>query len=103
MDSIGTVISTIGRVTVVTELGETRELHGGDALYADDMLVAALDASAAVRLLGGRKLELAPGTAVVLDSDVCDSGDGFDDGSARLQDVQRVLAGADRASRGAVA
>jgi hypothetical protein len=103
MDRVGIVVSAVGRVTAVTEQGQTRELRVGDALHADDMLVAALDAAATVRLLSGRKLELAPGTVLVLDSDVCDPGDGFDDGSARLCDVQRVLAEADRATRGAVA
>lgn len=100
---VGTVISAAGRVTVVTEQGQTRELQAGDALHADDMLVAALGAEATVRLLSGRRLELASGTVAVLDSDVCDSGDGFDDGSARLCDVQRVLAQANGAIRGAVA
>ena len=100
---VGTVISAVGRVTVVTEQGQTRELRVGDALHADDMLVAALDSNATVRLLSGRKLDVVSGTVAVLDSDVCDPGDGFDDGSARLRDVQRVLVEADRAIRGAVA
>lgn len=103
MEVVGTVISAVGRVTVVTEQGQTRALRVGNAVHADEMLVAALDAAATVRLLNGRKLELASGTVAVLDSDVCDAGDGVDDGSARLRDVQRVLAESTGASRGAVA
>lgn len=103
MDMVGTVIAASGRVTVVTEQGQTRELRVGDAVHADDMLVAALDAAATVRLLNGRKLELTSGTVAVLDSDVWDGEDGSDGGSARLRDVQRVLAGSNGAVRGAVA
>ena len=103
MDMVGTVICAAGRVTVVTEQGQTREVRTGDAVHADDMLVAALGATATVRLLTGRKLELTPGTVAVLDSDVCDAEDGSDDGSARLRDVQRVLAESNGAARGAVA
>jgi hypothetical protein len=56
-----------------------------------------------LRLTNGRRLDLDAGTVAVLDSDVCDTGEGFDDGSARLSDVQRVLGWAGRAIRGAVA
>jgi hypothetical protein len=103
MQVVGTVISAVGRVTVVTEQGQTRELRVGNPVHADEMLVAALGAAATVRLLNGRKLELTSGTVAVLDSDVCDTGDGVDDGSVRLRDVQRVLAESHGASRGAVA
>lgn len=103
MELVGSIITAFGRVTAVTEAGVARELHAGDALYADEMLVAAIKSGASVRLTNGRKLELAPGTVAVLDSDVCDCDDGPDDGSARLCDVQRVLHMADRGMRGAVA
>ena len=102
-ETVATVVSAVGRITVVTEQGQTRELRVGDALHADDMLVVALDSAVTVRLRNGRRLELAAGTIAVLDSDVYDAGDGFDDGSARLRDVQRVLGWTNRAIRGAVA
>lgn len=103
MELVGSIIAASGRVTAVTEAGIARELRAGDALYADEMLVAALNSGASVRLTNGSTLELAPGTVAVLDRDVCDSDDGPDNGSARLRDVQLVLRLADRDVRGAVA
>lgn len=103
MELVGSIIAAFGRVTAVTEEGLTRELRAGDALYADDMLVAAINSGATVRLTNGSKLELAPGTVAVLDSDVYDRDDGPDDGSAHLRDVQLVLRLADWGVRGAVA
>lgn len=103
MELVGSIITVFGRVTAVTEAGAAREMHAGDPLYADEMLVAAIKSGASVRLTNGRKLELAPGTVAVLDSDVYDCDDGADDGSARLCDVQLVLRVADRGIRGAVA
>lgn len=103
MERVGSIITAFGRVTAVTEAGGARELRAGDALYADEMLVAAINSGASLRLSNGRKLELAPGTVAVLDSDVCDCDDGPDDGSLRLCDVQLVLRVVDRAMRGAVA
>ena len=103
MDMVGSVVSVFGRVTVVTEQGHTWELCAGDAVHAEDMLVAALDARATVRLHNGRKLDLDPGTVALLDSDVCDAGDDVDEGSARLCDVQLALRLTDGTARGAVA
>ncbi|MFZ5491112.1 MAG: hypothetical protein ACOY6E_01245 [Pseudomonadota bacterium] len=102
-ETVGSVVSAVGRITVVTELGQTRELRVSDAVHADEMLVVALESAVTLRLTNGRRLDLEAGTVAVLDSDVCDTGDGFDDGSAHLSDVQQVLGWASRASRGAVA
>lgn len=103
MELVGSIIAASGRVTAVTEAGIARELRAGDVLYADEMLVAAINSGASVRLINGSKLELAPGTVAVLDSDVCDCDDSPDNGSARLSDVQLVLRLADWGVRGAVA
>lgn len=84
-------MAVAGRVTAVDETGRVRELHTGDPLYADEMLVAALGAIASVHLSNGGVFAVAAGTVAVLDSDVYDHDGATDDGSLRLTDVQHVL------------
>jgi hypothetical protein len=103
MEPVGSITAVYGRVTAVTEAGLTRDLSTGDALFAEEMLVAAMEAGASVRLTNGGKFELAPGTVAVLDSDVCDHDDEIDDGSAHLRDVQLALRLLNTSARGAVA
>lgn len=91
METIGSISAVCGRVTCVDDRGYARILRRGEPVHADDTLIAALDAAASVRLLSGAELFVAPGTLVVLDSDVFDHDESADDGSLYLADVQRVL------------
>ena len=91
MEQIGTITAVDGRTTGVDETGRTRVLRDGDPVYRDETLIAALDATATVRLHCGSVLHLGPGRLAVLDSDVFETDDAADDGPLRLEDVRRVL------------
>lgn len=93
METIGSISAVCGRVTGVDERGCARVLRRGEPVFADEMLVAALDATASVRLLSGGEVFVARGKLVVLDADVFEYDEGVDDGSLYLADVQRVLGG----------
>lgn len=91
METIGSISAVCGRVTSVDERGYARVLRRGEPVHADETLVAALDGAATVRLSAGGELFVAPGTLVVLDTDVFELDQSADDGSVHLADVQRVL------------
>ncbi len=103
METIGSINAVCGRVTGVDEHGRARVLSRGEPVFADDTLVAALDAAATVRLSSGACLHVAPGKLVVLDSDVFETDESADNGSLRLADVNRVLRWFDSPARRSVA
>ncbi|MBC7163100.1 MAG: hypothetical protein H5U26_13480 [Immundisolibacter sp.] len=103
METIGSISAVCGRVTCVDPNGNTRLLSRGEPVFADDTLVAALDAAAAVQLSSGACLHVAPGKLVVLDADVFETEESADDGSLRLADVNRVLGWLDSPARRSVA
>lgn len=103
METIGSISAVCGRVTCVDQNGHARLLRRGEPVFADDTLVAALDAAATVQLSSGACLHLAPGKLVVLDSDVFETEESTDDGSLRVADVNRVLRWFDSPARRSVA
>jgi len=103
METIGSINAVYGRVTGVDEHGCARVLRQGEPVCAHETLVAALDATATVRLLSGGELFVAPGKLVVLDADVFEHDECVDDGSLYLADVQRVLRWLQPAGRQSVA
>jgi hypothetical protein len=103
MEAIGSINAVCGRVTGVDEHGRARVLRRGEPVFADDTLVAALDAAASVRLLSGGEVFVARGKLVVLDADVFEHDECVDDGSLCLADVQRVLRWLQPAGRQSVA
>lgn len=103
METIGSINAVCGRVTGVDEHGRARVLSRGEPVFADETLVAALDATACVHLLSGGEVFVAAGKLVVLDADVFEYDECVDDGSLRLADVQRVLRWSQPAGRQSVA
>ena len=103
METIGSISAISGRVTCVDQNGHARVLRRGEPVFADDTLIAALDAAATVRLSSGACLHVAPGKLVVLDADVFETEESADDGSLRLADVNRVLGWLDSPARRSVA
>lgn len=103
METIGSISAVCGRVTCVDPNGHARLLCRGEPVFADDTLVAALDAAATVRLSSGARLQVAPGKLVVLDADVFETEESADDGSLRLADVSQVLGWLDSPARRSVA
>ncbi len=103
METIGSISAVSGRVTCVDPNGNARLLRGGEPVFADDTLVAALEATATVRLSSGACLQVASGTLVVLDSDVFEIDESADNGSLLLADVNRVLRSFDSPARRSVA
>lgn len=104
MEQVGSIATVFGRVTAVSEDGDTRTLSDNGAVYAGDVLIAALASGASVYLANGNRIEVNAGTVVVIDDDVYAPQDDVDDGSAGLSDVQFALRAADGAARrGAVA
>ncbi len=91
VEQVGSISAVCGRVTAVDMAGHARQLRLHDPLFGGDMLIAALDSAANVRLLSGMDLYVAPGSTAVLDADVIEHDDVIDDGSLRLHDVLRVL------------
>ena len=103
METIGSISAVHGRVTGVDEHGCAHVLRHGEPVHANETVVAALDATASVRLLSGGELFVAPGKLVVLDADVFEYDESADNGSVRLADVRQVLRWFDSAARRSVA
>lgn len=103
METIGSISAVCGRVTCVDPNGNTRLLRRGEPVFADDTLIAALDAAATLQLSSGACLQVAPGKLVVLDADVFETEESADDGSLRLADVSQVLGWLDSPARRSVA
>lgn len=91
MEKIGSILSLEGRVTGVDDAGQARVLKAGDSVHFDETLVAALGATATVRLETGIDLCIESGRMVVLDADVLGDEDGVDNGAVRLTDLDLVL------------
>lgn len=91
MEQVGSISAVCGRVTAVDINGQARQLRLHDPVFCDDMLIAALDSAANVRLVSGTELYVAPGTTAVLNADVFEHDESADDGSLCFSDVQHAL------------